>query len=253
MKKIFSVSTLLWIVYLALLGVLLPHTAWAFSQFEPVSDQALVPWAAAFAFEAAIAALTHKLARHIETTPKRLRSPAKFTYRYMNAYSFGLLAAIGLSSLANLAHAVQFGRTLTIFTTWGIPFAVYAVAFGATLPLVSLVFARVLSNVVESEADDDPALVEAKERTAQLRSDLREASQRAINAEARAKSADDRFAALGDLVVKLFGDGEKRERILAAHQLWPALPGAAISVITGASAAHVSEVLRSEVLQEVIA
>jgi hypothetical protein len=70
-------NTLLWVIYLALLAVLLPHTAWAFSRFEPQTAGWLgIPWgivtawAAAFAFEAAIAALTHRLARRIEHTPR---------------------------------------------------------------------------------------------------------------------------------------------------------------------------------------
>ena len=70
-------SKMLWIIYLALLAVLLPHTAWAFARFESpsagwlgVSWGIVTAWAAAFAFEAAIAALTHKLARRIGTTPR---------------------------------------------------------------------------------------------------------------------------------------------------------------------------------------
>jgi hypothetical protein len=69
-------SIVLWVIYLALLAVLLPHTAWAFARFEPANPGWLgVPWgqvtawAAAFAFEAAIAALTHRLAQRIEATP----------------------------------------------------------------------------------------------------------------------------------------------------------------------------------------
>jgi hypothetical protein len=70
-------NILLWAIYLSLLAVLLPHTAWAFARFEPpgngtlgIAWGAITAWAAAFAFEAAIAALTHKLAKHIESTPR---------------------------------------------------------------------------------------------------------------------------------------------------------------------------------------
>jgi hypothetical protein len=59
-------NMLLWAIYLALLVVLLPHTAWAFGRFEsPAVGWLNIRWgmvtagAAAFAFEAAIAALTH--------------------------------------------------------------------------------------------------------------------------------------------------------------------------------------------------
>lgn len=68
-------NILFWTIYLALLAVLLPHTAWAFAHFEPrdaswqgVSWGMVTAWAAAFAFEAAIAALTHKIAKHIDST-----------------------------------------------------------------------------------------------------------------------------------------------------------------------------------------
>lgn len=51
-------SKMLWIIYLALLAVLLPHTAWAFARFESpaagwlgVSWGTVTAWAAAFAFK----------------------------------------------------------------------------------------------------------------------------------------------------------------------------------------------------------
>lgn len=56
---------------------------------------------AAFAFEAAIAALTHKLAKHIESTPRytagrvRLR---RILYQYLNAYAVVLLVAVWISA-----------------------------------------------------------------------------------------------------------------------------------------------------------
>lgn len=157
-----TINRILWAVYLSLLAVLLPHTAWAFQNFEPQNNTntiSLVSWIAAFAFEASIAALTHKLSGHIEQTPKRLSTWSKFQYRYLNSYSLGLVAAISVSSMANLAHAVEFGRPMAIFTEWHIPFSVYALAFGAVLPLVSLVFARVLSNVAETEGEWDAMLL----------------------------------------------------------------------------------------------
>ena len=74
-------SKMLWIIYLALLAVLLPHTAWAFARFESpaagwlgVSWGIVTAWAAAFAFEAAIAALTHKLAERIKPLHATLRA-----------------------------------------------------------------------------------------------------------------------------------------------------------------------------------
>ena len=97
--KIRSVTTLvLWLVYVFLLAVLLPHTAWAFRQFEPddarvigwgVSSSDLVSYVGALAFEAAIAVLTHKLAAHIEATEKVARKLSEFErlkLRYGNAF-----------------------------------------------------------------------------------------------------------------------------------------------------------------------
>ena len=226
-------NRILWCVYLALLAVLLPHTAWAFGRFEPTGASGdVTAWAAAFAFEAAIAALTHKLSRHIENVRGRRRL---FVRRYLNAYSLGLGVAMSVSALANLAHAVEFGGAMAIFARWQIPFGLYAIAFGAILPLVSLTFARVLSNVVEQDIAANPELEAANESLKALRAELRQANQ-------RAQEAEQRFAAVGDLAVRLFA-AEKRQRILAAREHWPELPPSAIAVITDTSKSYVSEVL----------
>jgi hypothetical protein len=245
MKKILSINALLWVIYIALLAVLFPHTAWAFGQFEPSTGQVWVSWAAALAFEAAIAALTHKLSKHIEQTPKRLSAGKKFTYRYLNAYSLGLVAALGLSSLANLAHAVEFGRQMAIFTEWNIPFGVFAISFGAILPLISLTFARVLSNVAETESDDDPELIQAKETIGDLRKQLREANKEVETANKRADTAEGKFGSMGDVVNGLFAE-DKQKRIVTVHNQWPALTGSAIAIIAESSPAYVSEILSKE-------
>lgn len=235
-------NRVLWLIYLALLGVLLPHTAWAFSRFEPLTQWGHVTaWAAAFAFEAAIAAFTNKLARHIEDTPRYTAGRVawrKFCFRYINAYALGLFAAVAVSALANLSHAVEFGQPLQIFARYEVPFGLYSVAFGGILPLVSLLFARVLSNVVETEGVVNSELERAKVTVGELRRQLRETEQ-------RAELAEQRFGAAGDLFVHLFGE-EKRQRILAARQMWPALPNSAIAVMAESSPSYVSEVLNQE-------
>jgi hypothetical protein len=192
-----------------------------------------------FAFEAAIAALTHKLSRHIEQTPKRLGKWAKFSFRYLNSYSLGLMVSLGISALANLAHAVEFGGPMKIFADWGIPFGAYAFAFGAILPMISLTFARVLSNVIESESDEDPEVTQARELIKNLRRELTETHR----AEEQARA---RFEALGDVFVKM-SSADKRERILAVYARWPGLTGAAIALLTESSAPYVSEVLKEQV------
>jgi len=243
----------LWVVYLALLGVLLPHTAWAFGRFE--SDNAglfglkwgqATAWLAAFAFEAAIAVLTSKLARHIETTPRYTSGNIerrKFRYRYVNAYSFGLLVSTGVSMVANLAHAVEFGQPLAIFSSPLASPGLFSVAFGAILPIVSLLFARVLSNVAEAEQGEDEALVEAKATIKELRKELKATEAQITAAEQRAIEAETRFGAAGDLFARLFA-AEKRIRILAVAETWPALPQSSIAKIAESSPAYVSEVLR---------
>jgi len=226
------INALLWLVYLSLLAVLLPHTAWAFNRFEPdgLAGQA-TGWAAAFAFEAAIAVLTHKLAKHIEAVKRGKR---RFVRRYLNAYSVGLIVAMLVSALANLAHAVQFGRELAIFGQWGVPFGVYAVAFGGILPLVSLLFARVLSNVVDTETEENTELIAAKAAIKEVRRELDAANKRAMLAE-------ERFAAIGDFA-RLYAP-EKRERILFVNREWPKLPRRSVAIMTDSSPGYVTEVL----------
>lgn len=248
MKKLFSINTLFWVIYVALLAVLFPHTAWAFGQFEQSGGDAWVPWAAALAFEAAIAAITSKLSNRIENTPKRLSPWRKFSYRYLNSYSLGLIGALGISTLANLAHAVEFGRTMTIFTTWNIPASVYAVAFGAVLPFISLIFASVLSNVVESEAEEDPELAQAKEQLAEVRKKLREANELAEEANQHADFCQKTMVEISDKVNGLLSP-DKKERIISIHKNYPTLPGSAIAILADSSPAYVSEVIKSVEVQ----
>lgn len=287
MKKI-TTTQILWAVFFALLLVLLPHTAWMFRQFEPLESEVfagswtwadVVSYVAAFAFEAAIAVLIHKLAKRIEETPKRMTRGQKFVYQYLNAISFGLLVATLVSGMANLAHAVQFGQVIKIFTEWGIEPKVYSFAFGGILPLVSLTFARVLSNVVENEELPNPELTEAKQTIAALRKqvhDLRDTEERAnkisakwdevnkrledttleyaelkdkfVITEERARIAEERFGAAGDLMRRIFSEN-KQERIIAVKQWRPQLTGQAIAIIAETSPSYVSEVLNTETVE----
>ena len=257
--KIKSAPTaILWVVYILLLAVLLPHTAWAFRTFEPTNSPVifgeftfanLISYVGALAFESAIAVLTHKLSAHITQTQKqarRLNEVERMKLRYGNAFFIGLLISTVVSSLANLAHAIEYGSQLKIFTEWGIPPAVYSVAFGGILPLVSLLFARVLSEVNENESEEDPDMIAAKEQLSELRKSLRVSEGSKAQAEERAITAEARFAAAGDLMRALVAD-DKRERILAVRKQWPQLPGSSIAVMVDASASYVSEVIKAEV------
>jgi vacuolar-type H+-ATPase subunit H len=239
-------NTVLWAVFIALLLVLLPHTAWAFSNFEPDGNGlgSLSAWAAAVAFEAAIAVLVHKLAKHIEQAPRRRTFAGRMSARYLNAYAAGLVLALAVSTFANLSHAVEFGRPMRIFTEWGWSPGLYAVAFGAVLPFTSLLFARVLSNVSEAEQEANPELDKAREEIRVLRAQVRDAERSRATAEQAMRDAEQRFAAAGDLMARLFAE-DKRQRILFVAEQWPGLPQRAIAVIAETSPSYVSEVLNN--------
>jgi hypothetical protein len=245
---------LLWAIYLSLLLVLLPHTAWGFARFEPAGRGwlgipwgAFTAWSAAFAFEAAIAALTHKLANRIANAPQFSDDRAawrRLSYQYGNAYAAGLFVAVAVSALANFGHAVEYGQTFVIFAQYNVSPLLYSLAFGGILPLVSLLFARILADTGEGEAGSNPVLEQANGTIKQLKVELRSTEAQAAEAETRATKAEQRFAAAGDVMARLFAE-EKRPRILAAAERWPQLPAASIAIISGASPSYVSEVLKS--------
>lgn len=246
------INRLLWGIYILLLMVLLPHTAWMFARGESTEAGLLsitwgvvTAWAAATVFELVIAAMTHKLSKHISQIPKYTNEWKRFKARYVNAYGAGLLLAWVVSTYANLAHAVEFGQPIKIFDSWGWPVWSYSVAFGAILPTASLLFAWVLSSVIEqdhAEGQVNPELEKAKADIRDLRERLRSAEVERTAAEQRANEAETRFAAAGDMFAMLMSS-QKRERVLFARQRWPELPQSAIAIITETSPARVSEVL----------
>jgi hypothetical protein len=247
---------ILWLVYAGLLLVLLPHTAWGFRNWEPsqqigkawsiygnFTSSDLLSYIAAFAFESATAALTHKLSERIELTPKGKKGWHLFVFRYVNPISLGLFATTAISMMANLAHAVQFSQSMKIFDDWGISPKVYSLAFGGVLPLISLLFAWVLSDVTESEDAPNPELIQAIEHIKSLRSQVKDAEARVKGYEERARLAEDRFGAVADMAKMLFAE-DKRQRIIFVHKQWPQLPGSAIALITESSPSYVSETLK---------
>lgn len=246
-------NPILWIIYILLLLVLLPHTAWMFSRGESsnegyfgVSWGVITAWAAATVFECVIAVMTHKLSHHIENTPKYAAPRKRLKARYVNAYGAGLLLAWIVSTYANLAHAVEFGQPIKIFSDWGWPVWTYSVAFGAILPTASLLFAWVLSSVIEQDANEgqpNPEIDKLKGTIRELTQQIKTIESDRILAEQKTREAETRFQAAGDLFASLLVD-RKKDRIIFAKQKWPALPGSAIAILTETSPALVSETLK---------
>ena len=148
---------------------------------------------------------------------------------------------------------MEFGRDFAtpaqgrycVYGSYRIPPLLYSLAFGGILPLVSLMFARILANTADTEAQANPELTKAKQTVNRLRAELVAVEEHLTQAEARAMVAEQQFAAAGDLVARLFA-GEKRQRILAATEHWPELPASSVAIITSASPGYVSEVLKGE-------
>lgn len=233
------------LIYVALLAVLWPHTTWMFAQFEPAGSM-FVAGAAAFAFEAAIFVLTKRLAKHIEQTPRYTAGHVwlrKAWFRYANAYTVGLVASIVISSVANWAHAVEFGSHLAIYGQYSVDPFWTSVGFGGVLSFVSLLFARVLADVGETEAEVNEEVVALKAERTGLRQQLR-ATEAAAN-EAERKLAQTEAAA--KLILDLAAE-DKARRIEAARGLAAQLPfqvpQSAIAAWTDTSPSYVSEVLR---------
>lgn len=251
LRKRFTTNNILWTVFLSLLAVLLPHTSWAFNMFESSETGWFgIRWgivtatAAAIAFEAMIAVLTHRLSKHIEKSPKNQTGWEKFSYQYLNEFMAGLLIAWIVSTLANLSHAVQFGQTMAIFAEWNIPKAVYAIAFGGILPTVSLTFAKVLSNTFDEAEEEDIVLAEAREQIAALKAQLKASERRANEAEARVNEIEERYGAISQFLALLFNNS-KRTRIQAIAKIWPSLGPSHIASMVGSSAGYVSDVLKN--------
>ena len=105
-------------------------------------------------------------------------------------------------------------------------------------------FARILANTAETEVGANSELTQAKQIIRSLRSDLEATEERIADTEARAKAAEQRFTAAGDLVAQLSAE-DKRQRILAAADRWPQLPTSSVAIVAGASPSYASAVLKS--------
>jgi hypothetical protein len=268
-KKVFTLKTLVWSIYIAILVVIAPHTQWMFSQWEPTSDR-FVSWVAAIGFEGAIFAVTKLLVQRIErrkiTTfnfdKKRLEAGRfskyftwwpVFKYRWLNIYTLLLLICCAISAGANLAHAVQFAQPLRIVSEWGIPESVFTVAFGGILPLVNLLFAAVIADVDDSEQAADPelekanaALREANKTIREKDKTVQEAERRALASEQRALEFEQQMRGVANLVRFLFDrEISLHDRIRGLYAERPDLPQRRLAELAGCSVSVVNEVLKT--------
>lgn len=132
--------------YIFLLVVLLPHTAWMFSQLEP-PDLQWMGWAGAIAFELTIALLTHFLAKEIaaaSTIDEDFFSRAR--RELVNIPSFLLLGSILISMVANWTHAYLYASNVP-FGEYVVVRVLYSMLFGGVLPICSFAYAYVLAQV----------------------------------------------------------------------------------------------------------
>lgn len=144
------IKLLFWLCYLFLLGVLLPHTSWTFSQMEPPEARGLGV-AAALAFEISLALLTHFLAIQIARVQQVGWRAVKDELLSVPAILLGIVLVI--SVVANWTHANEFvvDSTARVFQNGAIQ-TVYPFLFGAALPICSFAFAYVLSSIYRRDA-----------------------------------------------------------------------------------------------------
>lgn len=148
---------LLFISYMFLLGVLLPHTAWMFSLFE-ASETTGLGWAAAIAFEITIAVLTYYLALRIAAVSladDEEKFGTRLKHELFNIPGLLLLGSVMISVVANWTHASEFANGLELFEQSVIIRIAYSFLFGAILPVCSFAYAYVLSQVYSKSIDGE--------------------------------------------------------------------------------------------------
>lgn len=199
-------------------------------------------WALAFVFEAAVFAFTHRVKDKIEHA-HRLRQKEgenrisfgwrRFSSGYINVFSAGLLLSSGVSGLANFAYSVEFSQPFMVYADYSFPPLLYQMSFGGILPVVSFLFARILAEAIDTETERDEALVLSQKAE-------RAAKRELAIVQNELKEVRLMFAQYD----KLFAD-TKRERVLAARELWPTLQASGVAIIADASPGYVSDVLSS--------
>jgi len=202
-----KINHALWAIYIALLIVLLPHTKWAFSFWEPDNRLGnITAIAGAFTFEAAIWAFTTLLSKHNREMNQEWGRFYKFRYQFFNAYSIPLYISLVVSALANFSHAEEFRQTMVVFNRYNLPPVLFSIAFGGILPVVSLLFALALSTVSEGSSEVDKELRAKADAIMDLQKDL-----------ARVRERNQRLREDGEFLASLSAES-KRERIEAVME-----------------------------------
>lgn len=249
-QKIATVRNLLWLIYIALLGVLLPHTAWAFAQFQSEGSGHLA-WLLAFVFEASVFAFTHNMIDRIERASRLRRRSEEPIYSYVwrrlsTAYlhvnGIGLLLVSAVSALANVTYTVEFSRLPEDYAAYS---PTFYLAFGGILPVISFLFAHILAKQPEVEIEASESELRAKAEAQRAKAATQAAQAEAEQLRRQLKQAQAKAAAIEseiEIFRRLFAD-EKKDQIVAARQIWPDATGAAIASITDSSPSYVSDVL----------
>lgn len=228
---------ILWGAFLFLLVVLLPHTAWYFGQAEDtrvymiggyaVQLGKVTAWAAAAAFESAVAIFTHLLAKHIEAVKVRgLTWWQKVWKQYGNVYTVALGAALLVSISANYKHAFVFSQDVYV-----------AITTGGILPVCSFLFARALANRTESEHEPDEV-----DRETNIK--LKEANRRVRELSEDVRRLSDELNKMGDYRTVFDVNADAAERIRRAVVLWPEVSQNALSQVLNISKSYVNDVVR---------
>ena len=259
-----SATSLFWVVYIGFLLMLWPQEAWTIGQSQDQNagtwtmlgvTASPLAWLLAGALGATIGIVTHKLNEHWKEMPSRYKAKdmekQRFAYRWLNVYVLGLFATILLSAIANFMHVVEFTNPgLQVFAIWPWAKWIYQVLFGLALPLVSMVFARVLSTMRADEQEEDPALTKAKTELADAKKAEREKEKTIRQMTETILTLEQKIAEseslIGRSVVRYLYDKELalRERIQGVRRAFPELSQNGISQLLECSVSTVNDALK---------
>lgn len=282
-NKIKSKSTFLWITYALLLLGYLSHTVWWFSQGQNTGfwGNSILPLMMGVAVEIGVLSLTKLLVNELVLINEQgwnNRTSLQQMFTIINIIALVLVAIV--SCFANFSHAVEFMRPMKIFEAngYGVDPFWYHLLSGAILPVMSLCLALTIAGVEISEhsnnlenefnkltSDYEGALKYNEDllnELNQINAELNQIKNELNQAKQQLKEADDklnqdsRFGKLEldkgkrHLITVLFDQAvTKKDRILAAKQLFPDLDNKSISLLCDSSSSMVTQTLNGKNLQ----